>query len=85
MGIDLDRNRNDFVTENGEMNAGKNHRVKRKLEELILLVKKRDGVKYSIDDPDFHEWLMDRYDEYLIENYGLYKFLNWLIKKYRRQ
>jgi hypothetical protein len=79
------KNRNDFVTENGEMDSRKNHRVKRKLEELIFLVKKRDGISYSIDDPDFHEWLINCYDEYLMENYGLYQFLNWLIKKYRRE
>lgn len=83
MGIDL--NRNDFVTEDGEMNRGKNRLVKRKLKKLVKLVNEKDDVNYSIEDEDFHEWLIDQYDEYLLENYGFHKFINWLINKYMKE
>lgn len=83
MGIDLDRSRNDFITEDGRMNKRKNYHIKEKLKKLVKLVNEKDDVNYSIEDSDFHEWLIDQYDEYLLENYGFHKFINWLINKYR--
>ena len=85
MGIDLDRSRNDFVTEDGNIDKRKKYHLKSKLKKLVKLVNEKDDVNYSIEDEDFHEWLIDQYDEYLLENYGFHKFINWLTNKYMKE
>lgn len=67
------------------MTDKKKNVFRKKLEKLAELLEKINGVKYSLHDPNYHNWLIDQYDnrdEEIFGNWTFNAYIDYLIDRY---